>query len=61
MSASTPKGELMPQTKEQYLKIMERDDNIILKQRDEINRLKQDVNDLRQKLRAKTLNQDDKI
>jgi len=50
MAPPVPRGQPMPQTREYWIQLAARDQELILEQRDEINRLKCRVNDLQQKL-----------
>jgi len=50
MAPPVPRGQPMPQTREYWIQLAARDQELILEQREEINRLKCRVNDLQQKL-----------
>lgn len=50
MAPPTKKGQPMPQTREYWVQLAARDQELILEQRDEISRLKAKVNNLQQKV-----------
>ena len=49
MAPVFPKGQPMPQNREYWVQLAARDQELILEQADEINRLKQTINKLRQR------------
>lgn len=54
MAPPTIKGQPMPQTREYWIQLAARDQELILEQRDEISRLKAKVNNLQQKVGIRT-------
>ena len=51
MAPLVPKDKPMPQTREYWIQLAARDQELIIEQREKINRLEQQVNSLRQKIR----------
>lgn len=55
MAPPIPKDARMPQTREYWIKMAAMDQELILEQQDQIERLKLTVNQLRQRLAVKTV------